>query len=133
MGPSFTTEIGRMRTQEAIARAEHYRLTKMAARKSPEPEGRVVTERRRSFLSWRRLAAVVTAGMFLSLAFATAALAVPTGGGGGGAGYVPAPETVATPPSTDLTMLFLGGIAVVVAVAAGIWVMWSERRVPKLA
>lgn len=132
MGPTFTTEIGRMRTQEAIARAEHYRLAQMA-RKSPEPDGPVVAQRRRSFLSWKRLAGVATATLMLTLVFAGTALAVPTGGGGGGGEYIVQPSTPTPASSTDLTVLIGVVATVLIAAAAATWIAWSEHRSPKLA
>jgi len=131
MGPTFTTEIGRMRTQEAIARAEHYRLTQMA-RKSNDPAPRP-EKRRRSFFSWRRLVGVATTAVALSVVFATTALGMPTGGGGGVAEHIAPTTPSPTSVSTDFTILFLGGTAVVVALAAGAWIAWFERRTPKLA
>lgn len=134
MGPTFTTEIGRMRTQEAIARAEHYRLAKMAQRSPSEAEQPLVAQRRRHFFSWKRLIGVASAALMLSVMFASAAVAVPTGGGGGGgAGYVVPPASPAPAPATDPTLLIAVVATLVVAAAAATWIAWSERRTPKLA
>ena len=134
MGPTFSTEIGRMRTQEMINRAEHYRLAKMAkeASKASEPEGRVVSTRRRAFLSWKRLVGVATAGLLMTVFLASSALAAQTE-----VGRPAAREVLPVTPTTTPTSEPWAEIALVVAVAAAalvaLWVAAGERRSPKIA
>jgi hypothetical protein len=73
----FTTEIGRMRTQELIARAEHYRKLQP---KRPEVEAPVRTRRH---ISFRKLATVLGLALVLALLVITPALAGIDGIGNG--------------------------------------------------
>lgn len=136
MEPTFTTEIGRMRTQEAIARAEHYRLAKMA-RKTEDPQGHVVRERRRSFLSWRRLLGVATAVIASLVVLAGPASAVQIYDEGGVPGtYVEYQAPATTPPieaPTDPTLFIVLATMFAIAAVLALFVAWSERRVPKFS
>jgi hypothetical protein len=106
----FTTEIGRMRTQEAIARAERYRLTQRRARReAQEPllPGRT--------LMWRKaLQALALSLLFLVLGAAAAvarpADVGPAAGRGGvvtGGQVQPSVDTVA-----GLGLELVGAVAV---------------------
>ncbi|MFN2388373.1 MAG: hypothetical protein ABR575_02015 [Actinomycetota bacterium] len=116
MSYHFTTEIGRMRTEEMVSRAHRYRL---AQRHRPEHDtGEPVVVRRRSAV------ATVFQALLLALALlvagAGAALAVPAGVGtdgsatspAGAASSAPAPDAGLGSGSAVLIVLVLAAIAV---------------------
>ena len=63
----YTTELGKMRNQEAIARAEHYRLVRdvKKANAARGPQGAIVTFAYRRALAGAAVALVLSAGFFI--------------------------------------------------------------------
>jgi hypothetical protein len=76
MGHFFTTELGRMRTEEAIARADRYRLVQQAQIKKERD-----ALSRRSTFAYRRALAAVGLSALMAAVTATAAIAYPAGPG----------------------------------------------------
>ncbi len=116
MRPMFTTEIGKMRAQEMIARAERYRLEQSvrASTKEEKPEH----ERRRArTATWRRVLGVATTCLVLLVLLSGTAGAVPTGGEGVSGGvYEVVPSAPVAPPATPPILI---ATIVTVAVALG--------------
>jgi hypothetical protein len=88
MSHYFTAELGRLRTEEAIARADRYRL----AQQAKSQRGRIRRERSRTFLYRRVLAAVGVSALML-VGVVAVAQARPIGPGPAGGG-VPTDITV---------------------------------------
>jgi hypothetical protein len=82
MSHQFSTELGRFRTEEAIARADRYRLAHNVRR---EESGRASSSPSGSF-SFRRALAAVTLSCLMGICLATVALAIPARPGGHGDG-----------------------------------------------
>jgi hypothetical protein len=76
MSHFFTTELGRMRTEEAIARADRYRLAQQAQQHNER-----TTVSRPARFAYRRALAAVGLSALVAIGTATAALAYPAGPG----------------------------------------------------
>ena len=73
----FTSEIGRMRNEESIARAERYRMAQLSRRSRPK----VDAPRRTATVLYRRALAAVALSILMVLGLTTAAFAYPAGPG----------------------------------------------------
>ena len=82
MSHQFSTELGRFRTEEAIARADRYRL----AHKVRREESRRASSSPSTSFSFRRALAAVTLSCLMGICLATVALAIPAGPGAPGDG-----------------------------------------------
>jgi cobalamin biosynthesis Mg chelatase CobN len=114
----FTTEIGRMRTEESLARAERYRQAQRAASRADSH-----TERpsRHQTLIWRKALQALALSLLFAVLGASAALARPAGvGPGAGSGPAvtgPAVEAPATATPTDMSIEIVGMVALIALVA----------------
>jgi hypothetical protein len=120
----FTTEIGRMRTQESIARAERYRLAQSRARRADAPAERPFEHH---VLVWRKALQAVALSILFAILGASAALARPAdvgpGAGSGSTVTGPAVEAPAATPPAELSIEIAGLVALaamVVTVALGL-------------
>lgn len=120
----FTTEIGRMRTQESIARAERYRLAQSRARRAGTPREPSL---RYHALVWRRALQAVALSILFAILGASAALARPAdvgpGAGSGSAVTGPVVEAPATTTPADFSIEIAGLVALaalVVTIALGL-------------
>jgi hypothetical protein len=120
----FTTEIGRMRTEESIARAERYRLAQRSARRAETPAERPL---RHHALVWRKALQAVALSILFALLGASAALARPAdvgpGAGSGSAVTGPAVQAPATTAPADFSIEIAGLVALaalVVTIAVGL-------------
>jgi hypothetical protein len=94
MSHFFTTELGRMRTEEAIARADRYRLAQQAQQHKEHKEHKERTSlSRTSRLAYRRALAAVGLSALVAIGTATAALAYPAGPGANAGSGIVADET----------------------------------------
>ena len=84
MSHYFTTELGRMRTEEAIARADRYRLAQQSRRSKSGTESKRLSWSR-SFAYRRALTAFGLSALMI-VGFAAVALASPMGPGASGDG-----------------------------------------------
>jgi hypothetical protein len=125
----FTTEIGRMRTQESLARAEQYRLAQRVARR---PESGPERPSRRQALMWRKALQALALSFLFAVLGASAALARPAGvGPGAGSGSsVPGPavEAPVTATPADLSIEIAGLVALVALVATVVLALMRRRE-----
>ena len=126
----FTSEIGRMRNEESIARAERYRMTQLS-RQSRRSRPKVDAPRRTVAVLYRRALAAVALSVLMVLGLATAAFAYPAGpgnsaGSGSNKGITGAVES----SGTELWGLQIEVLAIVAAVllAAGAAVTMVRRQ-----
>jgi hypothetical protein len=83
MNHFFTTELGRMRAEEAVARADRYRLAQQAQQHNER-----TTLSRPTRFAYRRALAAVGLSALVAIGTATAALAYPAGSGSTGSDIV---------------------------------------------
>ena len=124
----FTTEIGRMRTQESLARAERYRRAQRAT-------GRVETHTERpsrhQTLVWRKALQALALSVLFAVVGASAAFARPAdvgpGAGSGSVATVPAVDAPVQPAPVDFSIEIAGMVALI-ALGATVALALMRRR-----
>jgi hypothetical protein len=124
----FTTEIGRMRTQETLARAERYRRARRAT-------GRIETHAERpsrhQTLVWRKALQALALSVLFAVVGASAALARPAdvgpGAGSGSVSTVPTVETPVQAAPADFS-IEIAGLVALAALVVTVTLALMRRR-----
>jgi ABC-type Fe3+ transport system permease subunit len=110
----FTTEIGRMRTQESLARAERYRLAQRATGRTESDTERPSWHRT---LVWRKALQALALSVLFAVVGASAALARPAdvgpGAGSGSVSTVPQVEIPVQAAPADFSIEIAGLVALI--------------------
>jgi hypothetical protein len=124
----FTTEIGRMRTQESLARAEQYRR---AQRATGRAETHTERPSRHQMLVWRKALQALALSVLFAVVGASAAFARPAdagpGAGSGSVATVPTVESPGQPVPADFS-IEIAGLVALIALVATVTLALMRRR-----